>query len=57
MTRYLDYNDTYLSLEPAHPSDNIPAAWAVGQVCGANPKDKWEIYKDKRGQWRWRQIG
>jgi len=21
--RYLDYNDTYLSLEPAHPSDNL----------------------------------
>ena len=23
--RYLDYNDTYLSLEPAHPSDNLAA--------------------------------
>ena len=32
LVRYLDFNDTYLSLEPAHPSDNIPAAWAVGQV-------------------------
>ena len=31
MVRYLDFNDTYLSLEPAHPSDNIPAAWAVGR--------------------------
>jgi 2-methylcitrate dehydratase len=29
MVRYLDYNDTYLSKEPAHPSDNIPAALAV----------------------------
>src|SRR5688572_2712614 len=23
LVRYLDYNDTYLSREPAHPSDNI----------------------------------
>ncbi|TMI35948.1 MmgE/PrpD family protein, partial [Candidatus Bathyarchaeota archaeon] len=23
MVRYFDYNDTYLSKEPAHPSDNI----------------------------------
>src|SRR5690606_172276 len=34
MVRYLDYNDTYLSLEPAHPSDNIPAAAAVAQAAG-----------------------
>jgi 2-methylcitrate dehydratase len=39
LVRYLDFNDTYLSLEPAHPSDNIPAALAVGQVCGATGKD------------------
>lgn len=39
LVRYLDFNDTYLSLEPAHPSDNIPACWAVGQACGANGKD------------------
>ena len=32
--RYLDYNDTYLSLEPAHPSDNIPACLAVGEAAG-----------------------
>lgn len=38
LVRYLDYNDTYLSKEPAHPSDNIPAALAVGQVCGADGK-------------------
>lgn len=38
LVRYLDFNDTYLSKEPAHPSDNIPAAWAVGQACGADPK-------------------
>lgn len=29
--RYLDYNDTYLSKEPAHPSDNIPACLAVAE--------------------------
>ena len=39
LVRYLDYNDTYLSKEPAHPSDNIAAAWAVGQVRGAAPRD------------------
>ena len=39
LVRYLDYNDTYLSLEPAHPSDNIPAALAVGQLCGASGRD------------------
>src|SRR5207249_4726883 len=31
LVRYLDYNDTYLSREPAHPSDNIPAALAVAE--------------------------
>src|SRR5215510_9005991 len=30
--RYLDYNDTYLSKEPAHPSDNIAATLAVSQA-------------------------
>ncbi len=39
MVRYLDYNDTYLSLEPAHPSDNIPAAIAVAQAQGLAGKD------------------
>lgn len=29
--RYLDYNDTYLSLEPAHPSDNIAALLAFAE--------------------------
>ena len=29
--RYLDCNDTYLSREPAHPSDNIPACLAVAE--------------------------
>ena len=39
MVRYLDYNDTYLSLESAHPSDNIPAAVAVTQNSGKTGKD------------------
>jgi 2-methylcitrate dehydratase len=36
LVRYLDYNDTYLSKEPAHPSDNIPAAWAAAESAGAD---------------------
>ena len=32
--RYFDYNDTYLSKEPAHPSDNISAALAVAESVG-----------------------
>src|SRR6185436_3078068 len=36
LVRYLDYNDTYLSKEPAHPSDNIPAALAVAEATGAS---------------------
>lgn len=31
LMRYLDYNDTYLSLEPAHPSDNIAAILALAE--------------------------
>jgi len=34
--RYLDCNDTYLSLEPAHPSDNWAAVMAVGEEVGAD---------------------
>ena len=34
--RYFDYNDTYLSKEPAHPSDNISAALAVAESVGAS---------------------
>jgi 2-methylcitrate dehydratase len=30
MTRFLDYNDTYLSKEALHPSDNIPPLIAMG---------------------------
>jgi 2-methylcitrate dehydratase len=36
--RYLDCNDTYLSLEPAHPSDNWAAVMAVGESVGAAGK-------------------
>src|SRR5437870_7217407 len=36
LIRYLDYNDTYLSLEPAHPSDNLAAVLGVGESTGAN---------------------
>ena len=32
LVRYLDFNDTYLSKEPAHPSDNIAAAIAVAEA-------------------------
>jgi 2-methylcitrate dehydratase len=37
--RYLDYNDTYLSKEPAHPSDNLPATLAAAQVGRRGGKD------------------
>ncbi|MCG3130905.1 MAG: 2-methylcitrate dehydratase 2 [Phycisphaerae bacterium] len=39
MVRYLDYNDTYLSLEPAHPSDNLSAAVAVAQAGRRTGRD------------------
>jgi len=39
MVRYLDYNDTYLSKEPAHPSDNIAATVAVTQTSEKTGKD------------------
>ena len=32
LIRYLDYNDTYLSKEPAHPSDNLAAVLAVAEA-------------------------
>jgi 2-methylcitrate dehydratase len=37
--RYFDYNDTYLSKEPAHPSDNISAALAIAESIGANGRE------------------
>jgi 2-methylcitrate dehydratase len=36
--RYLDCNDTYLSCEPAHPSDNWAAVMVAGQLAGASGK-------------------
>ena len=36
LVRYLDFNDTYLAQEPAHPSDNIPAVLAVGEAAHAS---------------------
>jgi 2-methylcitrate dehydratase len=33
LIRYLDYNDTYLSLEPAHPSDNLAAVLSTGEIA------------------------
>jgi 2-methylcitrate dehydratase len=39
LIRYLDYNDTYLSLEPAHPSDNLAPVLAVGEAAGASGRD------------------
>src|SRR5438552_9899578 len=39
LVRYLDYNDTYLSKEPAHPSDNISAALAVAEAEDAGGRE------------------
>ncbi len=38
MVRYLDFNDTYLSKEPAHPSDNLAAILAAGECAHASGK-------------------
>src|SRR5258707_2264384 len=37
--RYFDFNDTYLSKEPAHPSDNISAALAMAESVGADGRE------------------
>jgi 2-methylcitrate dehydratase len=37
--RYLDYNDTYLSKEPAHPSDNLAAVLAAAEPAGSNGQE------------------
>ncbi|MFQ5737122.1 MAG: MmgE/PrpD family protein, partial [Thermodesulfobacteriota bacterium] len=39
LVRYLDFNDTYLSREPAHPSDNIPAALAAAMAAGRSGRE------------------
>ena len=36
LVRYLDFNDTYLAQEPAHPSDNIAAVVALGEAAHAS---------------------
>ena len=36
LVRYLDFNDTYLAQEPAHPSDNIAAVLALGEAVHAS---------------------
>jgi 2-methylcitrate dehydratase len=39
MVRYFDFNDTYLSKEPGHPSDNIPACLATAEMEGKSGKE------------------
>jgi 2-methylcitrate dehydratase len=39
MIRALDYNDIYWKQDPAHPSDLIPAALAVGEMVDASMKE------------------
>jgi len=39
MVRYLDFNDTYLSREPLHPSDMIPALMALAEWRRCPPRD------------------
>jgi 2-methylcitrate dehydratase len=39
MVRYFDFNDTYLSKEPAHPSDNLGPCMAVAQAEQADGRD------------------
>ncbi len=39
LIRYLDFNDTYLSKEPAHPSDNLAPVLAVGESVKATGRD------------------
>ncbi|HJU05259.1 MAG TPA: MmgE/PrpD family protein [Nitrospiraceae bacterium] len=38
LVRYLDFNDTYLSKEPAHPSDNLSAIFAAAEIARASGK-------------------
>src|SRR5256885_9186033 len=50
--RYFDYNDTYLSKEPAHPSDNFSAVLAVGESVGAAGEEVIVAAADAReGPW------
>ncbi len=39
MIRYFDFNDTYLSKEPAHPSDNLGGTLSVANCLGAGGRE------------------
>ncbi len=39
MVRYIDYNDTYLSKEALHPSDNIPPILAVAETLESSGEE------------------
>jgi len=39
MIRYHDFNDTYLSKEPLHPSDTLSVAFGLGDYLGSSGKD------------------
>ncbi len=39
MMRYFDFNDTYLSKEPAHPSDNLGATLSVADSLRSSGRD------------------
>ncbi len=39
MVRYFDFNDTYLSKEPAHPSDNLAPCFSVAEAEDATGKE------------------
>jgi len=39
MVRYYDFNDTYLSKEPAHPSDNLAPCFAVAEAEDSTGRD------------------
>lgn len=39
MVRYFDYNDTYLSKEPAHPSDNLAPCLSVAEAEGSSGRE------------------
>jgi 2-methylcitrate dehydratase len=39
MIRYFDFNDTYLSKEPAHPSDNLAPCFAVAEAEDSNGRE------------------
>ncbi|MDE1767982.1 MAG: MmgE/PrpD family protein [Candidatus Micrarchaeota archaeon] len=45
MTRYLDYNDTYLSKEALHPSDNIPPILSAADSAEVDGKSALKAIK------------